>query len=323
MTTSYFIRLLYLALAAFFLVHLALGLAMWTLAPTAARLATRLKTRIAARLFFAMRVLPAVGGLLVAAGICVPSYLTFEPDTSAEEIGVACLAAAILGAAVLFASILRALRAAFASFRFARRCERAAHQMPAFGAFPSMRVVERNAPIFALSGIVKPCLLVSRNVLDALSEDQFAAALRHEQAHGSSRDNLKRLLMMLSPDIFPFVRAFRSIERSWAKFSEWAADDCAVDGDSRRSLSLAAALVRVARLGSPRRPELASSLLADGDDLAVRVNRLLHEPPIALQNKQPGRTMIVGLAFAALLIAAIMQPATLRAVHLLLERLMD
>jgi hypothetical protein len=92
-----------------------------------------------------------------------------------------------------------------------------------------------------------------------------------------------------------------------------------VGASSRRSLALAGALVRVARMGiAPPAPALATSLLADPSDLAARVDRLLHPAPC----RDGGRAwMVPGAACGIALSSAALQPATLRAAHLLLELL--
>jgi beta-lactamase regulating signal transducer with metallopeptidase domain len=322
--SSYFFRLLCLSLAAFFLVHLALGLVVSSLAPAAIRIARRLGPRRAVRFLLALRLFPLGIAMFAAAGLCVPSYLQFEPKATAEHIGFVCLAAAILGAAVWGVSIARALRAAAGSLRYTRHCRRIGRRTWLPGESSPVWVVERcAAPLLALIGVVRPRLVVSKNVLSGLSSRQLAAALRHEHAHWVSRDNLKRLLMLLAPDVFPFVRAFRAIERSWAMFAEWAADDSAVAGDSRHSLSLAAALVRVARMGAAAQPPLASSLLAGDRDLAERVERLLHAAPGKCGRHRHALTISASLTLAASLLVVILQPATLRGVHLLLEHLID
>ena len=101
--------------------------------------------------------------------------------------------------------------------------------------------------------------------MNALSEEQKEAAFRHEAAHRVSRDNLKKFLFLLAPDILPMVSGLSNLERGWARFTEWAADDQAVDGDPQRALSLAAALVKVAKMGVHPTPSYLLSSLVDDD----------------------------------------------------------
>jgi beta-lactamase regulating signal transducer with metallopeptidase domain len=186
-------------------------------------------------------------------------------------------------------------------------------------------VVQEEAPILALSGWLHPRLLISHSVLCALSAEELDAALRHEHAHRTSRDNAKRLLILLAPDIFPFVRMLQTIERSWAKFAEWAADDQATAGDSRRAVALAAALVQVARLGcGPRLPVLSTSLLACDRDLSARVDRLLQAPPVARARNLRANALLPGDRFllAGCLAALVLAPSALSFVHELLELLL-
>ncbi len=87
---------------------------------------------------------------------------------------------------------------------------------------------------------------------------------------------------------------------------------------TRRSLSLASALVRVARLGSTApTPVLATSLMAEGADLSERVDRLLRPVPLASKqrDREPILTATAALLVAVAVIAAIAHPATLHAAH--------
>jgi beta-lactamase regulating signal transducer with metallopeptidase domain len=162
-------------------------------------------------------------------------------------------------------------------------------------------------------------------VLRNLSAEELDAALSHEMAHRTSRDNAKRFLLLLAPDIFPFVRLFQSLDRSWSRFAEWAADDQATSGDPRRALSLAAALVRVARMGSsPTLPYLSTSLLACDRDLSARVDRLLHAMPIPHAASKPAhhRLRTAGFLLAGCLVGLLLVPSALSSVHELLELLL-
>jgi len=324
MTLAYPLRLLCLCLAAFFLVHLAMGLLILAFTPAALRRAEQIAPRSAARWLLALRLLPLACSLFVVAALCVPSYLWLEPEIAVEEAGFACLASALLGLVVWCISIARAVRAAAGSLRYIDRCRRTGFGIRLAGDRSPVWVLEDTSGSLMLAGIVRPRIFISRRVLTALSADQLAVAVRHEGAHRNSCDNLKRLLMALAPGIIPFFRGFDSLEAYWARFAEWAADDRAVDGDFRRSLSLAAALVRVARLRPAAYPSpVITSLLDEGHGLSARVDRLLCVSPVSEARGRRTRIAVASavLAFTGLLATVMLRPATFYSVHRLLEEL--
>jgi Zn-dependent protease with chaperone function len=301
MTLPYLPRLLCISLATFVLAHLVLGMVVSMIARPAVRLGERIPPHLAARCLLVLRLLPAAGALFVVVAVCLPSYLWLEPEAPAERVGFRCLGLALLGIAMWAASLARGLRAAASSRRF----------------------VQRSTPPLAIAGIVRPRLVISRVVLRALPAEELAVALRHERAHWTSHDNLKRLCMLLTPAILPFTPGNRTLERGWRKFTEWAADDRAADGSALRSCALAAALVRVARMSAdaPELP-LAASLLADPDQLSARVDRLLRAAPRTPRSAGP--RLILALSAIVLMaasLAAAIFPAALYSVHVALEYL--
>lgn len=303
MMFPYFWRLVCLALASFFLVHLALAVMVRCATPWAVRTAERLRPQAAARCLLTLRLTPSSFAAVVVATLCVPSYLWLEPSYTTERIGLGCIMASFFGIAVWIAAAARAMRSSLRSRQLVRSCQTGG-----------------GAPLLALAGIIHPRLVISPEVRSALTPEQLDAALRHEEAHRISHDNLKRLLVLLSPGLFPGFSGFAALERGWSRFTEWAADDRAVAGSSERSLCLAAALVRVARLGGAT-PAMMTSLLGDRADLATRVDRLLRGAPI-VEKRSTSRTTWFAIAAAVLAFAAtILQPATLSTVHRLLESL--
>jgi Peptidase family M48 len=333
MILPYLVRLGILSLACFFLVHAALAIGVNLLAPRLLALAKRDKPSSAAGLLLAGRLFPSVAAVFVVAGICVPSYLWLEPEATVEQVGYGCLAAAILGMATWSISVGRGLRAIGLSARFGRYCRQLGREIQ-FGADNTrVSVVDEAAGLFALTGVLYPRLVISREVFQSLSAEELAAALRHERAHAASRDNLKRLLLLLAPDVFPSIprklgpiqlAGLESLERGWAKFTEWSADDSAVAGDPLRAVSLAGALVRVARMGTNLEASpLMTSLVADGQDLEARVDRLLCVGAPGAKNPGKGRPrLLAALVLAAGICAAVSSgPATLQAAHRLLEHL--
>jgi hypothetical protein len=320
--TPYVLKLLCLCPASFFLVHLALATLIILATPAALRIAGQIRSSAAARLLFVLRVLPAGLGAFIVAGLCIPSYLRLEPRTAtSEEVGLLCLGFAILALVLWVASFIRGLRAIVRSVQYLQYCQRTGRKTDLPGEPSPVWMLEEPAALFAIAGITRPRLLISRQVMNALSGDQLAAALRHEQAHWVSRDNLKRLLVMLAPDPLPFLNGFAGLERGWTRYMERAADDRSVGGDDGRSLSLAAALVRVSRLGIALRPSaLVAPLLAGDEDLAARVERLLSPVPPTETHPSWMGCLVVG---AALLLAVglFTLPALLYPVHRFLEHL--
>src|SRR5437763_4852832 len=88
---AYPLRLLCLCLAAFFLVHLAMGLVVLAITPAAVRRAQRMSPRLATRWLLTLRLVPLACSLFVVAAFCVPSYLWLEPQAAAEQAGLVCL----------------------------------------------------------------------------------------------------------------------------------------------------------------------------------------------------------------------------------------
>lgn len=310
MSLPYFLRLACLCLGVWFAVQLGTGWMVALLSPRLIQWAGRLQARRAATLLFTMRLLPGAAGAGVVMLICVPSYVLFEPYGAEEEVGAWCLGGALLCLLAWGLALVRTGRAALHSAQYLRRCRREAHKTWTASQPPTVWVVDDCSPGLALLGIFRPHLVVSAKLAQALPAEEFSAALAHELAHWAARDNLKRLFFLLTPDPFPFGGGLRRLERGWARFSEWAADDRAVQGDPRLSLSLAAALVRVARLGlGPAASPLMSTLIADRCGLAERVNRLLEEDrrpsPVISRGFMAGGAVLLGLAVVVPVVSAL------------------
>jgi Zn-dependent protease with chaperone function len=319
MILPYSLRLVALALAAGFLVNAGLSLAAWVASPLAIRRAGRLTARAAARLLLGLRLLPAAGALLFVAAWCVPGYFWLE-QPGPERVGLACLIAAALGAAVSGAAGVRGCGALVRSARCWRGWRAAGRRVQLPGEPSPIWVIDAPGPLVALAGILRPHVVVGRTVIRALSPGDLASALRHERAHSKSRDNLKRLAVMLAPPLLPGWRGLHRIEQAWLSFSEWAADDRAAAGNGPDALSLAAALVRLARMkASPRVPALATSLLGNTGEVSARVERLL--AGVAEREPQGSRAAPFGWMILAGAAALLLQPAALLWAHSLLERL--
>jgi BlaR1 peptidase M56 len=326
MNFAYLLRLALLCCASFFLIYAAAALVAAMFVPAALGFAAGMKPRAAARFLYSVRVLPLILSGLVTTALCVPSYLWLEPQGTPEKVGLVCLFAALLTAALWCVSLTRAATAILRSGRWMRDFPKSHLEICVAGAACHVSLLAVEAPLLGLTGLLRPQVVLSAQVLRALSAEQLHAALRHEHVHRIACDNFKRLLLLLAPAVWPFSGALAALEREWLKLSEWAADDEATKGDARIRLELAAALVCVAQLGiAPRRPLLCTSLVADDRDLAARVLRLIEGQAASQAKKSPW--YVQGLAGSAALLAvcgttaAFLRPATLYAVHRLLEYL--
>lgn len=323
MIAPYVLRLLCLCLASFFVVNGVAGLTAGFASRVAVRMAEKMRPRLAARFLFCVRLLPFLLGIGAVLALCIPSYLWLEPNGTFERVGLACLTLALLAAASWLLSIVRSARAIAASLRCNQTWQQESRETLLKEELAPALVVEKEAPLLALAGVLRPQLIISESVLRSLSGDQLEVALQHESAHRVSRDNLKRLVFLLAPDPLPFFGGFSFLEQAWAKFTEWAADDDATRGDSLRAISLAGALVRVARMGAgPRLSLLHTSLLGSDHDLSARIERLLQTETVhAAQLPRPRMLMATASAGAAACLATlILWPATLSSVHRLLEQ---
>jgi len=253
MTIPYALRLICVCLASFAIVFAVTGFTVSIFVPAALRTAERMRAASAARFILSLRLLPAALAAFTVAAICVPSFVRFEQRDEPEEVGMLCLLLVMFTAAVFAHSI----------FRTAMAWRRSVN---AFS-------------VLALVGIWRPRIVMSDEAREILSPKELDMALLHERAHASSRDNLKRFLIFFTPGAFP---RFSSLEQAWKRFAEWAADDRATAGNPECSVSLAGALVQIAKLGKIGEPApLATPFLAEVSDLEVRVDRLLNPAPAA------------------------------------------
>ncbi|MEO8596171.1 MAG: M56 family metallopeptidase [Candidatus Solibacter sp.] len=319
MTAAYLPRLVCLCLAVFFVIQFAAGLLITLAGPAIVRAVRGMRPKAAAGLLLALRMLPAALALFVVVGLCVPSYLWLEPELGGEEIGAACISAAVLGACLWAGAAVRGARGLLRASQHKSSCIGLGRRTQLAGSHLPVWILDTQAPLFALIGVFRSGVLVSDAVVRALTPAQLDAALRHEEAHFRSRDNLKRLLLLLTPGLLPGIRGYQEIERGWGRFIEWAADDEAVGGDNQRSLCLAAALVRMARMGGSKAIPMGASFLNECGEVTARVDRLLHPaPPVPASQRGP---LVWGASFAlaAVSVVSMLHPATLAFCHELIE----
>jgi Zn-dependent protease with chaperone function len=320
MIATYSTRLAILCFASLFLIHLALGLLSLRLFPWFTRASRSMRPQAVSSISIFMRLAPAGLSILFVIAVCIPSYLRYEGSSTTEEIGLLCLVPACLGFLICLIAVTRSAHAVVQSVLLTRKlCP---------GEISGPWCLNRETeefPSMALVGLFKSKIVVSPLVLKTLTVEQFQAALDHEQAHRSSADNLKRLLILLCPDLFPFTRSFRAIENLWERSAELSADDRATRGQNGRSIALAEALIKLARLERSQTPPLlVSGLFAAPDGLTLRVERLVQQrdPPAEIR---PFSGVLTWLELSLLLLASVLllpHLQILQGVYRLLESLL-
>jgi Zn-dependent protease with chaperone function len=259
------------------------------------------RTCQASRDLLALRLLPAGGGLLVTLGVAMPAFLIYEPARQAEDFGPALVVLALLAIATVGDALHRGWRAWSVTRRVLRSCV-TSH----FAILPGLRmsILDADEPVVAIVGGWRPKVIATRSVIAECSREEFRQIIAHEAAHLSARDNLKLLMLLVSPDVLAWLPAGRALIERWRVGVEHEADERATGSDRHKRLELASALVKVARLSlcaRDRLPPLGLSIALNNVD--ERVRQLL-SPATVVPRIIPAKAALI----CALLIPVIAAP---------------
>ncbi len=228
----------------------------------------------ASRLLLAALFPFAVG--LACAALVVPAWLVYEPRGTQETAGLALVALAAAGLGLIAVRVGGGVRDALRTHQvvaFFRREGRDLGGLP----LPASRAAY-GFPVAALAGLWRPRLLLAEGVLGALGPEELDAVVAHELAHVAARDNLKRLLLRVSPDPLALTSLGRQLRAEFLEAAEAAADAhaCARVAPT----VLARALLKVARLvPASGGLDLALASLHHEASLASRVHALVEATP--------------------------------------------
>ncbi|HWZ43765.1 MAG TPA: M56 family metallopeptidase [Candidatus Saccharimonadales bacterium] len=262
----YYALCLALCLAVMFLVMT--GMSMVCMAGLRYLDLRRVSPALRASLLFMIRALPAALAGMAALGFALPAFLRFEPAASNEFVGLRLLALATLGASVLVSMMVRALRILRTTLLLRKQWSAQGERIAAPEAGVPVYCVEGPGPLMAVIGILRPRIFVARRFVQALSVEEFSAALEHEMAHVRSGDNFKQLFLKITRPPRR-LNIFHIADAAWTNASEVAADESAL-ARGASALDLSSALVKAGRVG-------ASTTLCE----AVAASHLL---PIAAQS---------------------------------------
>ncbi len=295
MTLTYGLRLFCLLTVLVGVVYAAVQVALSCGSRYMMRRLDRVGSRHRERILYLLQVAPALLAILVAGLLCFPEYLRHEPAHAAEPVGWITLLLAVLVCVWFGSALLRGLRTALRTIGFARNCRRFGRLMGGSGSAPILALAGA-APPLSLVGFLRPSIVISESLVETggLNPEALQVALDHELAHARQLDNCKLLSFCFLPRLIgdPWRQA-------WQLAADCAADDDAAAGDPARSMLLAEALVRAARLVRPSRSTVICAALTRAEaGLAHRIDRLL-SPRRAPQSA--GKSLLTGFAGMVLL----------------------
>jgi len=243
----------------------------------------------------AVRLIPAGGAALLTLAVVLPAFLVSEPAQESEAGGPLLVALASIALLSVGIGLGRAWRASWAARAFLRACGPLTRQSYVTGR--RVEVVDVAEPVVAVVGGLRARIVASSCVISACSNEEFRQVVAHESAHLSTHDNLKLVLLLLSPDALAWLPAGAALKIRWRAAAEREADENATGPDVHKRLALASALIKVARLQASTSPPItAFSIAVAVDGVEGRVRGLL-APSL------PARRSIClwGLAASALL----------------------
>jgi beta-lactamase regulating signal transducer with metallopeptidase domain len=278
---------------------------------------TGVPPRERARLLLVFSAAPAVGGVLGALAI-VLTFVQHEPRATTETAGLVLLLLAASGSVLVGAAVLRIVHGAHGTYKRHRLVERYGQRIDVPECPLPAWQIDTSFPVVAVSGVVRPRLILSAGILDECTAEELAVIARHEAAHARHRDNLVRACLLAVPDLFSLSDRGSAISRHWHRSVEEAADEEAVRSDPRAAVTLAGALLRVARMATSSPPAWMPALaLYDGDNLEGRVRRLLARPPDTPQGRRP--IAALGVCLIATAAAGVLSLTGTRPLHEVME----
>ncbi len=262
----------------------------------------------------AMRLLPTTGAALLTVTVVLPAFLIHEPAHELEKVGPVLVALVLLALVTAGAGIVRGWRAGVAGRALLRNC--GPRERWSTGDGQKVDLIDIAEPIVAVVGGWRPRIIAAKHVFGACSQEEFRAVLAHEAAHVSSRDTLKLLLLVVSPDALAWLPCAATLAACWRAAAEFEADEHATGSDTRERVALAAALIKVARLSTGTQSPLPSlSMPVALDDVAGRVRQLL------APSSKTARTITIRSLIACASLVPLIAVPFYGPVHLFIEAL--
>ncbi len=223
----------------------------------------------AADALFALRMLPLLGAAVITGAVAVPSFILLEPRATDEPLFGPPLLLGLCGAGLMIFGVRNVAQATGRAWRAISEWTRDARLLDSGAPVPVLQIL-RTVPAMTVAGILHPKVLLSAAVEFLLTTGELRAAMNHELAHVRRRDNLRKLVLR-----FVAFPGMQGLEDAWLEATEMAADDAAVANLSE-ALDLAAALIKLSRLGVADSVVLATGLVhSPAASVNARVERLI------------------------------------------------
>jgi Zn-dependent protease with chaperone function len=305
-----------------FLLAMALGLVAGNGVFRLLRIFTTPRTILhSSAVLFSLRIFPFGLASIVTFGFALPAFLRLEPRQTTETPELHLVMLAFLATALIGVIIWRLGRLMAATRRVSRKWLEAAQQVPVSAPIPVYRIKNPES-LVAIIGFFRPRILIGRQAMDVLTDEELRAAVAHELAHARSADNVKQLVVTITR-LPRWVGQF-SVERAWSNAVEIAADNAAL-ARGISALELGSAIVKIGRLRSisPEAASIAACHLVPLADAATLSGRLEHLRQFLSSDSVPPTTMgttPAGLAAGLLIIGYLLiLPAALPIAHQIIE----
>lgn len=267
--------------------------------------------RRVADLLFTLRIFPLMAAALVTVAFTVPSFLLLEPRSIDEPMGGIPMTLGLAGVLLAIFGLGNAGLAVLRTRRTVATWTNEAEPLDTGSPVPVLRISPA-VPAMTAAGILRPRVLMSGVAEFLLTANEMQTALNHELEHVRRRDNLKKLLLR-----FVAFPGMADLETAWLEATEMAADDAAVS-NAGEALDLAAALIKLSRLGpSGSRADLTAALIhSPVATMNARVARLIAWSEDRIQ--APSRFVSwygVGAALATVAVFAVTYSQLLAHIH--------
>ena len=224
-----------------------------------------------------------------------------------------------LGMGILLYGLLRGLWNAVRTIRANHRFLSTLQELPAVGETSLGRLaaetgVLRNLLLIDIpgrrqaftAGFLSPRIYLTREICEALSDEEIKAVLLHEDHHRRNRDPLRALVIMFLQDLLFLLPVGYVLGRVFFEAREDAADDAVVAQGGDR-LDLAGALCLLARLETVEPQVAALGRITGQGRIQRRVERLL-SPHREGMGRPRMPALILSVVIGALLLTSLYLP---------------